>query len=88
MVWAHSGRMHWTSEDVPGLLLDIRIVKGTTMFQVIDAETGEIIKTTEYSHPKDAMEVAKEILHASEQEERKAATSSSYSPNAEASGAI
>ncbi len=87
MVWEHSGRMHWTSHDVDGLMLDIRIVKGTTVFQVIDAETGEITKTTEYSHPKDAMEVAKEMLRAN-QEIAKTSTSAGTASAAEASGAV
>lgn len=87
MVWEHSGRMHWTSYDVAGLMLDIRVVKGTTVFQVINAETGEITNTTEYPHPKDAMEAGKEMLLANE-EINKASTSTGASPVTEASGAI
>lgn len=89
MVWEHSGRMHWTSHDVVGLMLDIRIVKGSTIYQVINAETGEIIKTKEYGHPKEAMEDAKqELAHAEYEKERQTAASQSPSPIAEASGAI
>lgn len=61
MVWGHSGRMHWTSHDAAGLMMDVRIVKGNTELTLIDAITGEIIKTTQHTHPKDAMNQAKLI---------------------------
>jgi len=55
MIWTRSGRMHWTSMDAPGTMMDVRIVEGDVTLDIIDAESGEIIKTENHNHPLDAM---------------------------------
>ena len=55
MLWSHSGRMHWTNNDIPGVLLDVRVTKDESQFIVIDDSTGEILDAQVYSHPSQAM---------------------------------
>lgn len=88
MIWAHSGRMHWTCHDVVGLMIDVRITSGITHLAVIDANTGEITRTATFNHPLDAMKDAKqyvvEVKHVeTRQDERKTPKSESNSSGAE-----
>ena len=55
MVWNHSGFKHWTSINIKGLMIDVRIVKNISYYSVIDDETGEVLRTEEFNHPLDAM---------------------------------
>lgn len=89
MIWVHSGRKHWTSHDIAGLMLDVQIVQGTSVLRIIDAITGEITKTITFNHPMDAMLEAKRYLPieakyvAPRKDERQKAESSNYTPNPE-----
>ncbi len=89
MIWAKSGRMHWTSYDIAGLMVDVHIAKGVAQLSVIHAETGEILRTSTFDHPIDAMTEAKRYVRAEEKyvttrkDECEKAKSQSNTPNPE-----
>lgn len=59
MVWTHKGYMHWATEEVEGLILEVKITKNKSHMTAIDSETGEIIANEKHLHPLDAMYSAK-----------------------------
>ena len=61
MVWTHKAPMHWATEEVKGLILEVKIVKGSSHMRGINAETGEVIAESKHNHPITAMEAAKAL---------------------------
>lgn len=59
MVWTHKGHMHWATEEVKGLILEVKIAKGKSQMRAINSETGEVLKEEKHGHPLDAMTSAK-----------------------------
>jgi hypothetical protein len=54
--------MHWTSNDIPGLMLDVKVMDdGASRYSVISKDTGEILKTEDHTHPMNAMDVGKAL---------------------------
>ena len=59
MVWTHKAHMHWATEEVKGLILEVKIVKGTSHMRAVSSETGEVLKEEKHNHPIEAMGSAK-----------------------------
>ena len=59
MVWTHKAPMHWATEEVKGLILEVKIVKGTSHMRAINSDTGEVLTEQKHNHPISAMEAAK-----------------------------
>ena len=59
MVWTHKARMHWATEEVVGLILEVKVYKGKSHMRAVNSETGEVLKEEKHNHPLDAMTAAK-----------------------------
>ena len=51
MVWSHKARMHWVCNDVKGLSAEVRKWNNAWYCDVVDMETGEVLKSWNMSHP-------------------------------------
>lgn len=82
MIWAHSGRMHWTSNDIKGVTMSV-LQNEQAWWQLVTP-----MGVTTYTHPLQAMNAGRQLMEQINAKQEEEARSASSASTPEASGAV
>lgn len=62
MMWKRKAKMHWESDDVQGIVAEVKMEGGAAMWTMLDTDTGEILRCGIDRHPLTSINEMTEFL--------------------------